>query len=30
MRSALSPWIDLRDRADVVRDRVEEGAYRFG
>lgn len=26
-RSALSPWIDLRDRADVVRDRLEEGAY---
>jgi Hint domain len=26
-RSALSPWIDLRSRADIVRDRVEEGAY---
>ena len=26
-RSALSPWIDLRDRADIVRDRLEEGAY---
>ncbi len=26
-RSALSPWIDLRGRADVVRDRLEEGAY---
>ena len=26
-RSALSPWIDLRDRADNVRDRLEEGAY---
>ena len=26
-RSALSPWIDLRDRADMVRDRLEEGAY---
>ena len=26
-RSALSPWIDIRDRADVVRDRLEEGAY---
>ena len=26
-RSALSPWIDLRDPADVVRDRLEEGAY---
>ena len=24
-RSALSPWIDLRTRADVVRDRLEEG-----
>ena len=24
-RSALSPWIDLRDRADMVRDRLEEG-----
>jgi len=24
-RSALSPWIDLRNRADVVRDRLEEG-----
>jgi Hint domain len=30
MRSALSPWIDLRDPADVVRDRLEEGAYQFG
>ena len=27
VRSALSPWIDLRDRADIVRDRLEEGAY---
>ena len=26
-RSALSPWVDLRDRADIVRDRLEEGAY---
>jgi hypothetical protein len=26
-RSALSPWIDLRGRADIVRDRLEEGAY---
>ena len=26
-RSALSPWIDLRDQADIVRDRLEEGAY---
>jgi hypothetical protein len=25
-RSALSPWIDLRDHADVVRDRLEERA----
>ena len=24
-RSAVSPWIDLRNRADVVRDRLEEG-----
>jgi Hint domain len=24
LRSALSPWIDLRDPADVVRDRLEE------
>ena len=24
LRSALSPWIDLRDRADVVRDELEE------
>ena len=24
-RSALSPWIDLRNPADVVRDRLEEG-----
>jgi hypothetical protein len=27
LRSAISPWIDLRNRADVVRDRLEEGAY---
>jgi Hint domain len=26
-RSALSPWIDLRDRADIVRDRLEERAH---
>ena len=26
-RSALSPWVDLRDRADVVRDQLEEGAH---
>jgi hypothetical protein len=25
-RSALSPWIDLRDHADMVRDRLEEAA----
>jgi hypothetical protein len=25
-RSAISPWIDLRDQADVVRDRLEEVA----
>ena len=24
LRSALSPWIDLRDQADVVRDQLEE------
>ena len=24
LRSALSPWIDFRDQADVVRDRLEE------
>jgi hypothetical protein len=24
-RSALSPWIDLRNRAEVIRDRLEEG-----
>ena len=29
LRSALSPWIDVRDRADVVRDRLEEGALRL-
>ena len=27
LRSALSPWIDFRDRADIVRDRLEEGAH---
>jgi hypothetical protein len=27
LRSAFSPWIDLRDRADVVRDQLEEDAY---
>jgi hypothetical protein len=26
-RSALSPWIDRRDQADVVRDRLEERGY---
>ena len=25
-RSALSPWIDFRNQADAVRDRIEEGA----
>ena len=25
-RSALSPWIDLRNQADLLRDRLEEGA----
>ena len=30
VRSALSPWIDLRNRADVVRDQLEErGTRRF-
>jgi hypothetical protein len=24
LRSALSPWVDLRDQADVVRDHLEE------
>ena len=28
-RSALSPWIDLRNQADVVRDRIEEGGIDF-
>jgi hypothetical protein len=27
VRSALSPWIDLRDRADVVRDQLEERGF---
>jgi hypothetical protein len=27
LRSALSPWIDLRDRADVVRDQLEERGF---
>ena len=27
VRSALSPWIDLRDRADVVRDQLEEREF---
>jgi hypothetical protein len=27
LRSAISPWVDLRDQADMVRDRLEEGAY---
>jgi hypothetical protein len=27
LRSAISPWIDLRDRADMVRDRLEEGEF---
>jgi hypothetical protein len=27
LRSAVSPWIDVRNQADVVRDRVEEGAF---
>jgi Hint domain len=28
-RSALSPWIDLRNRAEVIRDRLEENGYVF-
>ena len=27
LRSALSPWIDLRDRAEVLRDRLEERGF---
>ena len=27
-RSAVSPWIDLRNQADVVRDQLEEGGIR--
>src|SRR4029077_7965519 len=27
LRSALSPWIDLRDQADVVRDQLEERGF---
>ena len=27
VRSALSPWIDLRNRADVVRDQLEERGF---
>jgi len=27
LRSAVSPWIDLRTRADIVRDRIEEGEF---
>jgi hypothetical protein len=26
-RSAFSPWIDLRNRAEVLRDRLEEGGF---
>jgi hypothetical protein len=29
LRSAFSPWLDLRNQADVVRDRLEEGGARF-
>jgi len=29
LRSALSPWIDLRNRADVIRDRLEESELFF-
>ena len=27
LRSALSPWIDLRERAHVVRDQLEEREF---
>jgi hypothetical protein len=27
LRSALSPWVDLRDQADLVRDQLEECEY---
>ena len=27
LRSALSPWVDRRDQADVIRDRLEEYGY---
>ena len=27
LRSALSPWVDLRNRAEVVRDRLEERGF---
>jgi hypothetical protein len=27
LRSALSPWFDLRNRAEVIRDRLEEHGY---
>jgi hypothetical protein len=26
-RSALSPWIDFRNQADILRDKLEEGAF---
>jgi hypothetical protein len=29
LRSALSPWLDRRDQADVIRDRLEERAFAF-
>jgi hypothetical protein len=29
LRSALSPWLDRRDQADVIRDRLEEHAFAF-
>jgi hypothetical protein len=29
LRSALSPWVDRRDQADKVRDRLEERAFSF-
>jgi hypothetical protein len=27
LRSAISPWIDVRNQVDIVRDRLEEGAH---
>jgi hypothetical protein len=27
LRSAISPWIDLRNRVEVLRDRLEERGF---